>query len=162
MRPAPKAPETQVTIKGVGNLLQRLAQCCNPLPGDQVVGFITRGRGITIHRRDCRNVLEAHERERIIAIDWHQAEQAVYPVQVQVRAIDRAGLVHDISGVVAAEGINMSSAHALAGRKDGISIITTTLEISSADQLTRILNKIDRLPNVLQVRRLAPEGDKRA
>ena len=158
-RPAPKLPETPVTIKGVGNLLQRLANCCHPLPGDDVVGFITRGRGITIHRRDCRNVLEAHERERIISIDWNQTVQSVYPVQVQVRAIDRSGLVHDISGVVAAEGINMAAAHALAGRKDGISIITTTLEISSADQLTRILNKIDRLPNVLEVRRLTNEGD---
>jgi GTP pyrophosphokinase len=158
-RPAPKLPETPVTIKGVGNLLQRLANCCHPLPGDDVVGFITRGRGITIHRRDCRNVLEAHERDRIISIDWNQTVQSVYPVQVQVRAIDRSGLVHDISGVVAAEGINMAAAHALAGRKDGISIITTTLEISSADQLTRILNKIDRLPNVLEVRRLTNEGD---
>jgi len=158
-RPAPKAPETQVTVKGVGNILQHLAHCCNPLPGDDVIGFITRGRGITIHRRDCRNVLEVDERERLIAIDWNQTEETVYPVQVIVHAIDRAGLIHDISGVVAAEGINLAAATAVGGRKDGISIITATLEIVSADQLTRILNKIDRLPNVLDVRRVTGSGD---
>jgi GTP pyrophosphokinase len=158
-RPLPKAPETKVTVKGVGNLLQHLAHCCNPLPGDDVIGFITRGRGITIHRRDCRNVLEVSEQERLIAVDWHETDQSVYPVRVQVRAIDRAGLVHDISGIVAAEGINLASANADAARKDGISIITATLEISSADQLTRVLNKIDRLPNVLEVRRVTAGGD---
>ena len=87
-------------------------------------------------------------------MDWNQAEQAVYPVQVQVRAFDRAGLVHDISGIVAGEGINMASTNAIAGRKDHISTITATLEISNAGQLTRILNKIDRLPNVIEVRRV--------
>ncbi|MDE3088135.1 MAG: bifunctional (p)ppGpp synthetase/guanosine-3',5'-bis(diphosphate) 3'-pyrophosphohydrolase [Chloroflexota bacterium] len=158
-RPLPHLPATQLTVKGADNLLQHLARCCNPLPGDDVIGFITRGRGITIHRRDCRNVLEVGERERLIAVDWNQAKQSVYPVQVQVRAFDRAGLVHDISGIVAAEGINMASTNALAGRKDHISIITATLEISSADQLTRILNKIDRLPNVIEVRRVTGSGD---
>ncbi len=158
-RPMPKAPEAKITVKGVGNLLQHLAHCCSPLPGDDVIGFITRGRGITIHRRDCRNVLEVSERERLIAVDWNQTDEGVYPVQIQVRAIDRAGLVHDISGVVAAEGINMSSTNAVAGRKDGISVITATLEIASAGQLTRILNKLDRLPNVVEVRRLTGGGD---
>ncbi len=158
-RPLPKTPETKITVKGVNNLLQHLARCCNPLPGDDVIGFITRGRGITIHRRDCKNVLEVSERERLIAIDWNQTDEGVYPVQVQVRAFDRAGLIHDISGIVAAEGINMASANAVAGRKDHISIITATLEITSADQLTRILNKIDRLPNVIEVRRITASGD---
>ena len=160
-RPLPKVPETKVTVEGVNNLLQHLARCCSPLPGDDVVGFITRGRGITIHRRDCKNVLEISERERLIAIDWNQTDEGVYPVQVQVRAFDRAGLIHDISGIVAAEGINMASANALAGRKDHISIITATLEITSADQLTRILNKIDRLPNVIEVRRITSSGEQK-
>jgi RelA/SpoT family (p)ppGpp synthetase len=151
----PKAPETAVTIQGVGDVLQRLAGCCNPLPGDEVVGFITRGRGITIHRKDCKNILEMDtERERLIMIDWKQAEQAVYPVLVRVEAFDRSGLVHDISGVVAAEGVSMISTNAAVGRKDRIAVITATLEITSADQLTRILNKIDHLPNVIEARRV--------
>lgn len=150
----PKAPETTITVEGVGNLLQRLAGCCNPLPGDDVVGFITRGRGITIHRRDCRNVLNMDAgKERLIAVDLRQAEQSVYPVLVQVEAFDRAGLMRDISSVVAEEGVNMRSANAIGG-KDRIAIITATLEIASAGQLTRILNKIDRLPNVIEARRI--------
>ncbi len=150
----PKAPEATITVEGVGNLLQRLARCCNPLPGDDVVGFITRGRGITIHRRDCRNVLNMDAgKERLIAVDLRQAEQGVYPVLVQVEAFDRAGLMRDISSVVAEEGVNMRAANAIGG-KDRIAIITATLEIASAGQLTRILNKIDRLPNVIEARRV--------
>ena len=154
--PAPKSPEAAATVEGVGNLLVRVANCCNPLPGDHVVGFITRGRGVTIHRRDCRNMLNVDdaERERLIAIDWSQTDQKAYPVFVQVKAFDRAGLVHDISGIVTAEHVNMISANAQGGRKDHIAIITATLEIASADQLTRILNKIDRLPNVIEARRV--------
>lgn len=156
----PKTPETAITIAGVGDVLQRLARCCNPLPGDEVVGFITRGRGISIHRRDCRNILDADgERERLIAIDWKKAPEAVYPVLVRVEAFDRSGLVHDISGIVAAEKVNMTQTSAVVSHKDRIAIITATLEITSADQLTRILNKIDHLPNVIEARRVTNSGD---
>ncbi len=151
----PKPPETSITIEGVGDVLQRLARCCNPLPGDDVVGYVTRGRGITIHRRDCKNLLEIDdERERLISIDWKHSPEAAYPVLVRVEAFDRSGLVHDISGIVATERVNMTSATAVVRREDSIAIITATLEISSADQLTRILNKIDHLPNVIEARRV--------
>lgn len=153
--PAPRLVEPAATVKGVDNLLVRVGNCCNPLPGDSVVGYITRGRGITIHRRDCRNILNLdEERERLIAIDWRAAEKQTYPVLVQIRAFDRSGLVHDISGVVAAEGVNMASTTATTGRKDHIATITATLEIANADQLARILDKLDRLQNVIEVRRV--------
>ncbi|MBI5305875.1 MAG: bifunctional (p)ppGpp synthetase/guanosine-3',5'-bis(diphosphate) 3'-pyrophosphohydrolase [Chloroflexi bacterium] len=149
-----KPPETKIAFDGVGNLLHHLARCCNPLPGDEVIGFITRGRGITIHRRDCKNMLNMDlERERVITVDWHKSDKAIYPVGVQIRAFDRAGLLHDISGVVAENGVNMSSANVMTS-KDHIANITATLEISSADQLTRILAKIDRVPNVIEARRV--------
>ncbi len=151
----PKEPERSITIEGVGDVLQRLAHCCNPLPGDDVVGFITRGRGITIHRRDCKNVTDLEdERERLIAIDWKKAPEAAYPVLVRIEAFDRSGLVHDISGVLAAERVNMTSTSAVVGREDRIAIITAMLEISGADQLTRILNKLEHLPNVIEARRV--------
>lgn len=156
----PKVPESSITIEGIGDVLQRLARCCNPLPGDEVVGFITRGRGVTIHRRDCKNILEMDtERERLIAIDWKKHTEAVYPVLVRVEAFDRSGLVHDISGIVASERVNMTSASAVVSHQDRIAIITATLEIASADQLTRILNKIDRLPNVVEARRVTNNGE---
>jgi GTP pyrophosphokinase len=155
--PAPpprKLPEATITIEGVGNLLQRLARCCNPLPGDDVVGFITRGRGITVHRRDCRNVLNADmEKERLIRVDLRQSDQGAYPVAIRVEAFDRAGLVHDISGIVAEENVNMLSANA-ATSKDKSAVITATLQIFNANQLTRILHKIERLPNVIEARRV--------
>jgi GTP pyrophosphokinase len=154
-RTLPKAPETKIAFEGVGNLLHRLAQCCSPLPGDDVIGFITRGRGITIHRRDCRNLLNVDlERGRFIGVDWRKSEQAVYPVLVQIEAFDRAGLLHDISGVVAADGVNLSSANVATNHEEHTAIITATLEIANADQLTRILSKIDRLQNVIEARRV--------
>ncbi|MBM3127413.1 MAG: bifunctional (p)ppGpp synthetase/guanosine-3',5'-bis(diphosphate) 3'-pyrophosphohydrolase [Chloroflexi bacterium] len=153
--PPPQILEPALTVEGVDNLLQHVARCCNPLPGDPVIGYITRGRGITIHRRDCKNIVGLDdERERLIALNWEKTDAHTYPVQVQVRAFDRAGLVHDISGIVSAEKVNLASANAVMGRKDRIAIITATLEISSADQLTRILNKIDHLQNVIEARRV--------
>ncbi len=152
--PPRKLPEASITIEGIGNLLQRLARCCNPLPGEDVVGFITRGRGITVHRRDCRNILNMKESEgRLIRVEFRRTDQGAYPVAVRVEAFDRSGLVHDISGIVAAENVNMLSASAVTG-KDRMAVITATLEISTADQLTRILNKIERLTNVVEARRV--------
>jgi len=149
-----KPPETKIAFDGVGDLLHHLAHCCNPLPGDEVIGFITRGRGITIHRRDCKNMLNMDlERERVISVDWRKSEKGVYPVGVFIRAYDRAGLLHDISGVVAENGVNMSSANSVTS-KEHIASINVTLEISGADQLTRILAKIDRVPNVIEARRV--------
>ena len=151
----PRSMEIAATVMGVDNLLIRMANCCNPLPGESVIGFITRGRGITVHRRDCRNMVTIDaERDRLIAIDWKQTGQKAYPVLVQIKAFDRSGLVHDISGIVAGEGVNATSVNAVSGRKDHIAIVTATLEIENADQLTRILNKIDRLPNVIEARRV--------
>ncbi|MGE5138694.1 MAG: RelA/SpoT family protein, partial [Rudaea sp.] len=147
--------EVAMEIGGVGNLLTRVAHCCNPLPGDDIVGFITRGRGITIHRKDCKQVLEASgERERVLALKWgNKYGDRVYGVQIQVRVFDRAGLMHDITGILADEGVNMSAVSSTTTR-DKIAIIRATLEIASADQLARILNKIDRLPNVIEARRV--------
>lgn len=151
----PPALKPELTVEGMDNLLQRVARCCNPLPGDTVIGYITRGRGITIHRRNCKNMQKlTSESERLITLKWDKMDTQTYPVLVQIRAFDRAGLVHDISGIVSDENVNMSSANAVTGRKDRIAIITVTLEISSADQLTRILNKIAHLTNVIEARRM--------
>ncbi|HID86574.1 MAG TPA: bifunctional (p)ppGpp synthetase/guanosine-3',5'-bis(diphosphate) 3'-pyrophosphohydrolase [Anaerolineae bacterium] len=149
----PPPPISGVTISGVGDLLTRVAGCCNPLPGDDVVGYITRGRGITLHRRDCPNILRLKERERLIEVNWGMDTYEVYPVMIRVLAYDRPGLVRDIADIVAAEGVNMSAASAITNKKDHTAIITATLEIRGVNQLSRILNKVDRLPNVLEVRR---------
>lgn len=158
--PGPPQPiEPSLTVEGVDNLLLRAARCCNPLPDEPVIGYITRGRGITIHRRDCKNILKLqNEPERLLAIEWKKTDTRTYPVLIEVRAFDRVGLVHDISGIVLAENVNMASTHTVILRRDNIAVITATLEISSADQLPRILDKIGRLPNVIDVRRVVNNG----
>ena len=139
-------------VRGTGHLLTTLGRCCNPLPGDDIIGYITRGRGITIHRQDCSNVLASHEPERLIEVDWGEASPT-YQVMISVRAYDRPGLLRDITTLVADEGVNLAQAAATVNRSDNTSLFTATLEVSSATQLARILARIEGLPNVLEARR---------
>jgi GTP pyrophosphokinase len=135
----------------------RVARCCQPLPGDDVVGFITRGRGITVHRRDCRNMVNLRTgRERLINVDWGMKKGQVYPVVVRVLAFDRTGLIRDIADVVAREGVNMSSAKAETNKRDNTATVYATLEISGGfRQLQRIFDRIEMVTNVVEVKRLA-------
>ena len=145
----------EITVRGVGDLLTKLAGCCHPLPGDQVVGYVTRGRGITIHRQDCRNILYLEDKERLIEVDWGEDIEQVFPVMIQVLAYDRTGLMRDITEITAGERINISAANVATHPKDHTAVITATLEINSIVQLSRILAKIERLPNVFEARRKA-------
>lgn len=157
LKPRPK-PKTDVGLEigGVGNLLTRIAQCCKPVPGDEIVGYISHGRGIAIHRRDCKNVIDHEGGDgRWITLSWKGMKQEqVYPVTIEVRAFDRSGLLHDLSGVVSEEGVNMSAVSSRS-RRDHTAVVTATLEIGNVNQISRILNKIERLPNVLDARRVS-------
>lgn len=144
-----------ITVRGVGDLLTRLAGCCHPLPGDPIVGYVTRGRGITIHRQDCRNILYLEDKERLIEVEWEEDIQQVFPVMIQVLAYDRTGLMRDITDIMAEERINISAANVATHSKDHTAVITATLEISSIVQLSRVLTRIERLPNVFEARRKA-------
>ena len=153
---APPPPEVSgVTVRGVGDLLTRVAGCCHPLPGDPVVGYVTRGRGITIHRQDCPNILYLEDKERLIEVDWGEDFRQVFPVMIQVLAYDRTGLMRDITEIMVEERINISAANIATHPKDHTAVITVTLEISSIVQLSRILDRIDKLPNVFEARRKA-------
>lgn len=149
----PQISTSEVTVTGVGNLLTTLGRCCNPLPGDDIVGYITRGRGVTIHRRDCPNILSRTDRERLIQVDWGSAKRQTYPVKIEVSAYDRGGLLRDIASVVAEEEASMSAVNARTEKRDNSAVFTATLEIEDIEQLSRILARIYRLPNVLEVRR---------
>ena len=151
---APPSPEvTGVTVRGVGDLLTRVAGCCHPLPGDPVVGYVTRGRGITIHRQDCRNILYLEDKERLIEVDWGEDIEQRFPVMIQVVAYDRTGLMRDITEIMAEERINITSANVATHPKDHTAVITATLEITSIIQLSRVLARIEKLPNVFEARR---------
>jgi len=151
----PPPPVLGIRVKGVGNLLTRLARCCNPLPGDDIIGYVTRGHGVTVHRKDCLNMLRREDTERFIEVDWGQGIQQTYPVVIRVIAYDREGLLRDIAGVVADEDISMSAANVVTRKKENMATITATLEITDIAQLSRVLAKIDQLPNVLEAKRQA-------
>ena len=143
-------------VQGVDGLLTHLGRCCNPVPGDTIVGYVTKGRGLTIHRMACPNVSNIVRRgqdSRLVDVQWAAKPEATFPVNVQVSAYDRSGLMRDVAALVADEHINMLSVEALTGQKDNLALINATLEIQDAAQLTRILTKIDRLPNVVEARR---------
>jgi (p)ppGpp synthase/HD superfamily hydrolase len=152
-RVKPPTTATGVRVLGVGDLLTNLARCCNPLPGDEIVGYITRGRGVTIHRSDCPNILRTNDRERLIEVDWGTEVAETHPVNVRVEAYDRQGLLRDIASVVADEAINLSAANVVTRKKDNMATMMVTLEIADIDQLSRVLTRIERLPNVVEARR---------
>lgn len=144
-------------VQGVEGLLTNLGRCCNPVPGDAIVGYVTRGRGVTIHRVSCPNMVATLRKGadgRLVDVQWTPKGEKTYPVQIQISAYDRPGLVRDIAGLVADERINMRSIEALTGQKNNLALVTATLEIEDASQLMRILTKIDRLSNVVEARRL--------
>jgi len=152
--PSAEQPPAGVTILGVGNLLTRMAKCCNPLPGDPIVGFITRGQGVTIHRQNCRNALRHHEQheDRLIEVNWGVEAGRTYPVEVQITAHDRPGLLRDITSLLANEKINVQGVRTLTD-KNQVAHMSFTLEIPDIETLSRILALLDQIPNVMRVRR---------
>ncbi len=140
-----------IRIHGTGGLLTTLAQCCTPVQGDPIVGYITRGRGVTVHRQDCSNVLNL-DPERLITVEWGAAPETRYHVPVIIRAYDREGLMRDIGAAVADAHINMRDI--TVRTQNHIATFSVIMEVESAAQLSDILSRIARLPNVVEARRV--------
>jgi len=140
-----------IQVNGVGDLLTRLAQCCKPVPGDPIIGYITRGTGITVHRRDCPNVKNVSDSERLIEVQWGGMREA-YPVNIRVEAFDRPGLLRDIASIVADQSISMSAVQ-VETHGDNTATVQATLQITGIEQLRDILSKLEELRDVLEVRR---------
>jgi GTP pyrophosphokinase len=151
------APDGQMTATGVhvlgtGGLLTNLARCCNPIQGDDIIGYITRGRGVTIHRKECTNVLAAGDKERLISVEWGGAVvEERYPVPIVISAYDREGLIRDISIVVADEHVNMREVRVQTN--NNLATVSIVMEIASTAQLSRVLSRVEQLPNVIEARR---------
>ncbi len=141
-----------VRVKGVGNLLIRFAKCCNPIPGDPIVGFITRGKGVTVHLQTCSTVVNEREVGRLIEVDWESAPSATYPIAIRVEAYDRTGLLSDITQVVAENKVNILSAH-VGVTPDHTAVVTATLQVASVSQLARVMSRIETLKDVISVQR---------
>jgi GTP pyrophosphokinase len=144
-----------VRIQGVGNLLTQTARCCKPVPDDPIVGYITRGRGVTVHRQDCANVLRLRREDatRLIEVEWGGAPQQVYAVDVHILAYDRSGLLRDITSLLANDRVNVISVNTFTDRKDLMARMDLRMEIADLDQLSRILTRIGQLSNVVEVYR---------
>ena len=142
-----------ITVLGLKGLLSSFARCCKPAPGDEIVGYITRGRGATIHRQDCPNILRIHERERIVRVSWGEPNQT-FPVSIEIKAYDRQGLMGDISSVLNEEDINIANVDMKINHN--LAAIYLILEIIDIAQLARVLTRIESLPNVMEAHRLRP------
>ncbi len=147
-----KQPISAVIVQGVGDLLTQLAQCCHPVPGDSIVGYVTRSRGVSVHRRDCYNVVHEDEKDRLIQVEWGETS-SLYPVQIQILVWDRVGLMRDITTLVAEEKINIVAVN-LNNNDDRSISIFLTLETANLAQLSRLLAKIEGIRGVISATRI--------
>ncbi len=156
-----RLPSTKgIQVLGTGDLLTQIARCCNPVPGDDIMGYVTRSRGVTVHRRDCFNILNEEEPQRLVDVAWGQTGE-LYPVAVQIEAWDRVGLLRDISTMIAEEQVNMVAVNTQE-RDDRTTFISLTLETQGIDQLSRLLSKLETVRGVISVTRTISRAGKRA
>ena len=155
LRNTGKIPSSQINVRGVGNLLTTMANCCKPVPGDDITGFITRGKGVSIHRKDCTNIINLNEEDsaRLIEVEWGGEEAEAYLVSLIINAIDRRGLLVDITTALGNEKVNVISVNTLPDKKQQTTRIVVSLEIHNLQQLTRVMDKIGQLANVIEVLR---------
>jgi GTP pyrophosphokinase len=151
----PYDTESDIQIRGVGKLKTQVAKCCKPLPGDPIGGYITVGRGVTVHQQDCITFLnlKEHEPNRIIEVSWGGQQIAVYPVDIEIEAYDRSGLLRDITQVLSSSRSDVLAMNTISNKDANTATMTVTLEISSIEQLARLLAQIRNLPNIIDVRR---------
>ncbi|WP_461481857.1 GTP diphosphokinase [Porticoccus sp.] len=155
---ASRYEESDIYIYGVGNLLTHIARCCNPIPGDQISGYITNGRGVSVHRKDCGNLLRllSREPERVLEVSWGGKPKQVYPVRIGIDSYDRSGLLRDITAILDKAGLNVL---AMSTRSDegrmGVSVrMEITVEVMNFDELSTVLSRLRQIPNITNVQRL--------
>ncbi|MBD3897493.1 GTP diphosphokinase [Halomonas sp. ML-15] len=159
-----KSDGDAITVLGVGNLKTSMANCCHPVPGEPIVGFITQGRGVTVHRQDCPNILQLRldEPQRVIEVEWGERSRTQYPVDIEIEAWDRSGLLRDVTGVLSNDRVNVLSVNTLTDQDDGIARMSITVEVDGLETLGRLFSRIQQLPNVIDVKRLRSGGKPRS
>jgi GTP pyrophosphokinase len=144
-------PTEAITVLGLKGLLTAMARCCNPTPGDEIIGYITRGHGATIHRQDCPNILRIKDRERLVKVSWGENVRT-YPVPIRIRAFDRQGLMGDITTLLNSESVNIVDVQV--GISKNLADLRLVIEVRDIAQLSRMLARIENLPNVLEAQRV--------
>ncbi|MDO6459574.1 bifunctional (p)ppGpp synthetase/guanosine-3',5'-bis(diphosphate) 3'-pyrophosphohydrolase [Granulosicoccaceae sp. 1_MG-2023] len=146
----------QINVSGVGSLLTTIASCCKPVPYDSIVGFITKGKGVSVHRQDCKNILNLppEDQVRLIDVDWGAESDQVYSVDLWIIAYDRRGLLRDITSVLSNERISMTAVNTQSNRDEQTAEMKITVEVDNLQQLGRVMQKLRQLHNILEVERL--------
>ncbi len=142
-------------ILGVGDLAHKIASCCEPVPGDSIVGVIDDDNLVHVHRQDCIQALRADSYGRLVRLEWQKASRHTFPAKINVEAYDRAGLLHEITGVFLNQRSNVIEMNSVTDKQKNKVALTMTLEITSLNELLRILEKIERLPNIVSARRVS-------
>ena len=150
-----KKKDNGITVKGLDNILVRFAKCCNPLPGDDIVGYITKGRGVAIHRRDCTNIKLDDEflQNRLVEVEWNNPEKSKFEGEVKIIAVDRVGLLNDIIHVVSMEKLSISGINCRV-LKDNTANISLLVEVNDISELKQLMKKIKSIPGVDDVSRM--------
>jgi GTP pyrophosphokinase len=147
-----KKVDRGIKVEGVDNILVKFSRCCNPVPGDKIVGYITRGRGVSIHRQDCPNV-ELYDNDRLMEVKWEGLQATSYPVDIEVSAYDRAGMLSEIINVLGEMKTTIDAVNARAS-KSGIAVIDMMLEINDKQHLENVMQRMRRIRGVFEVRRV--------
>ena len=147
-------PTPRVLVQGEKGVLTKIAPCCQPVPGDAIVGYTTRGRGVTVHRADCINAVNAQDTARVVTVDWDSEATHLYPVAIKIEAWDRQGLLRDIATIVAENRVNMSALEVHV-YDDKTAVVSATVEIDSLAQLSRLMEKLEGVKDVNTVAREA-------
>ena len=144
-----------IVVKGLGNILVRFAKCCNPLPGDDIVGYVTKGRGVAIHRADCPNANISSDffNNRVLEVSWSDANKSKFEAEIQIRAVDRRGIINDITHMVAVDKVSLNGINARKG-KDNIVSVNLLVEVNNIEELTLLMKKIKSIPGVEEVYRV--------
>jgi GTP pyrophosphokinase len=148
-----RAPE--LAVQGIGDLLSTYARCCKPVPPEPIVGYITVGRGVSIHSQACANLarLKAKSPARVLAVDWGKTGSGEFPVDIEVQAFDRRGLVRDVSAALADEKISIQGMTTVTDKHDNVAHMRIGISISGLPQLSKVLSRIAQLPNIISARR---------
>lgn len=153
-------PSTGIEVLGVGDLLTRISQCCHPIPGDEIVGYITRSRGVSVHRTDCHSVKNEDEKERLIAVNWGRT-QTLHPIRLRLEAWDRVGLLRDITTLVSLDKVNIASV-VTTEHEDSSCSIFLTMFTTGVVQLSRLFSRLEGVEGVFSVARSSPQEEAQA
>ena len=155
--PSASANRDQVKVQGVGNLLTHMAGCCKAVPGDAIAGFITQGRGVSIHRSDCGRLIHLLDisPERVIEVSWGASPEDSYQVEIAIEAYDRQGLLRDVTEMLANARINVLGIQTQSNRKSHTATMRLTVEVQNLGSLSRLLERLNRLKNISSAVRLS-------